>query len=194
MDSIDKSYMLNSKSFSNIPDKDSIFTLKLLSLPISQNEILGIGVCNKFLIISNKKNEVFRWIFDQDDSLRTAHSIPLPDKSRGQVTKFYIDNKGNHTIFKHNSYYFYFNIQSQKIKQIHKLNDVSVESVAFDETAGENSTNTILIGTDKGKIYGYQIDYDARTDKVTEKMTELIKLKQEKIIYGLSVSFYINLV
>lgn len=170
--------------------EDPIFKLKSLSLQIIYNDILGIGVSNKFLLISNKKNEVFRWIFDKDTSIRNTYSIPLPEKERGASTKFFCDQSGNHTIFKHNRYFFYFNIQSEKIKLLTKFSDINIESVAFDESASEQSTNTILIGSDKGKIYGYQIDYDVKNDKITEKITEFIKLKNDSAIQGIAYETY----
>lgn len=171
----------------NLKEETNLFSFFPMGLSIPNNEILSMGVCSKFLIISNKLNKVFRWIYDQDDSLRTAYSIPLPDKERGHFSRFFCQQKGYHTIFKHNRYYYYFNIHSNSIKLLHKLNDLIIESIAFNENAGEYSTDTILLGNDNGIIYGYQIDYDLKNEKVTEKITEFIKLKHRKPINGLAV-------
>ena len=181
----------DNSNFNDDPTTENIFNLKQLKLNIPNSEFTGIGICPKYMIFANRKNEIFRWIYDnKEDSLRNAYNIPLPEKERGLSTKFYCDQKGYHCIFKHNRYYFYFNFKSEKIKLLTKFNDINIESIAFDESNSESSTNTILIGTDKGRIYGYQLDYDIRTDKVTEKITEYIKLKSEKSIYGIAFETY----
>jgi hypothetical protein len=174
-----------------------IFNLKQLSLSMLQNEVLAIGVSNNYLMLSNKKNEIYRWIFNYEDSLKIPYTIPIPDKEKGYQSKFFCDQRSYHTIIKQNRYYYYFNSKTSKIKQLVKLNDVNVESVAWDETSGSEFGNSLLLGTDKGKIFNYQFEFDVKTDKIiNEKLTELIQLKQERIIYGIAVSIlfsFINL-
>lgn len=172
--------------------KSDIFIKENVSPSVLQNDFLGIGVTSKFMLIANKKNELFCWIFDQDESLRTAIQIPLPEKEKGYQAIFYTDKNSLHSIFKYNRYYFYFNTRAGKVKLLNKLNDLNVESIAFDNNANDACTNTILIGTDKGKIYGLYLEYDFKNDKiVSDKLTELIQLKYERRICGLSVSLFL---
>lgn len=169
-------------------DYQDIFFLKTLNLPIPQNDILAISVSSQYLLVTNKRSELYRWVFDQDDSLKQPFNLPLPEKEKGFFSKIFCDLKSYHSIIRYNKHYFYFNTRSQKLKQLTRLSDISVESVAFDETAMDSSPNTLLLGTDKGRIYSFSFDYDFKLDKVVnEKLTELIQLK-EKTIYGLSVS------
>jgi len=166
-----------------------IFNLKQLSLSMLQNEILAIGVSSDYLMLTNKKNEIYRWVFKNEDSLKIPHNIPILFKEKGCQSKIFCDQRSYHTIIKQNRYYYYFNSKTSKIKQLVKLNEVNVESLAWDETSGEFG-NSLLLGTDKGKIYNYQFEFDVKTDKIiNEKLTELIQLKQERIIYGIAVSF-----
>ena len=94
------------------------------------------------MLFSNKKNEIFRWIFNEEESLNNAYSIPLQEKERGYFTKFFCENKGNHTIFKHNKSVFYFHLKASKIKELFKLREINVESIAFDERASDTSNST----------------------------------------------------
>ena len=173
-------------------DNDEIFRFNSLNLTILQNnEILGIGVSSKYLLLTNKKNEMFCWFNGNDDSLRTPIQIPLLEKEKGYFTKFYCDEKGHNTIFKHNKFYYYFNTRAMKIKQLTKLNDLMIESVAFDINAGDSSTGTILLGTDRGKIFTFSIDFDFKNDKlINEKLVEMITIKNEKKISGIAVIFF----
>lgn len=170
-------------------DYQDIFVLKTLSLPIINNEILAIGVSSQCLFITTKKNELYRWVYNQDDSLKTAYNFPFAEKEKAYYSKIFCDFKSNHAIVKQNTKYYYFNSKYLKLKLLTKLSDINVESIAFDETAGENSPNTLLIGTDKGKIFSYNLEYDNKLDKITsEKLVELIQLKHEKTINGIAVS------
>jgi hypothetical protein len=105
--------------------------------------VLGIGVSQQFLIMSNKKNEVFRWTYD-DESLRHAYSIPMQEREKGVFTKFFCEPRGYHTLFKHNKNLYYFHIRSNKIKELFKLKEINVESIGWDERCSELSTNVIL--------------------------------------------------
>ena len=91
-----------------------LFNLKSISLPVNQSDILSLGSSQQFLMFSNKKNEVFRWVFNEEDSLKQAYNIPLQDKEKGVFTKFFCEPRGNHTIFRHNKGIFYFNIRIAK--------------------------------------------------------------------------------
>ena len=142
-----------------------LFNLKSISLPVNQSEILSIGVSQQYLILSNKKNEVFRWVFNDDESLKQAYNIPLLEKEKGVFSKFFCEPRGNHTIIRHNKGVYYFNIRSSKIKELFKLKEISVESIGWDERNNSDSTTSqILIGSDNGNIYSYQIDYDIKQD------------------------------
>lgn len=167
-----------------------LFNLKSISLPVNQSEILSIGVSQQYLILSNKKNEVFRWVFNDDESLKQAYNIPLLEKEKGVFSKFFCEPRGNHTIIRHNKGVYYFNIRSSKIKELFKLKEISVESIGWDERNNSDSTTSqILIGSDNGNIYSYQIDYDIKQDTLKEKMTHLIQLKQGTI-YGIGFETY----
>jgi hypothetical protein len=167
-----------------------LFNMKSISLPINQSDILSFGSSQQFLMFSNKKNEVIRWVFSEEDSLKQAYSIPLQDKEKGVFTKFFCEPRGNHTIFRHNKGVYYFNIRSSKIKELFKLREVVVESIGWDEkNNSESTTREILIGADNGNIFSYQIDYDIKSDTIKEKMTHLISLKPGTI-YGIGFETY----
>ena len=162
-----------------------LFVLKSIPLNILQHEMLAIGVSQQCLVLSNKKNEVFRWVFTDNDSLNQAYNIPMQEKEKGVFTKFFCEPRGNHTIFRHNKNVYYFNIRSNKIKELFKLREVPVESIGWDErNTSESTTNQILIGSDNGNIYSYQVDYDLKLDTIKEKLTSLIQLKPGTI-YGI---------
>jgi hypothetical protein len=123
--------------------------MKVISLPFIQNEskkkfskhiVLAMGVSEQFLIVSNKKNEIYRWTYD-NESVRQAYNIPMADKVKGVFTRFFCEPKGYHTIFRHNTSVYYFHIKSQKIKELFKLKEILVESIGWDEHNGEHSTN-----------------------------------------------------
>lgn len=123
-----------------------VFNLKSVSLPSLQNDILAIGVSQQFLMFSNKKSEVFRWIYNDDESLKQAYNIPMQEKERGVFSKFFCEPKGNHTIFRHNKNMFYFNIRSNRIKELFKLKEFTVESIGWDEkSTNEFNTNVNII-------------------------------------------------
>lgn len=170
-------------------DYQDIFLLKSLMLPITQSEILSIGSSSNYLLIVNRKNELFKWVFDQEDSLKTPFVLPLIEKEKGYNAKIFCDNKSCHSIIRYNKSYVYFNSKFNKTKLLPKLADLTILSIAFDEKALENSPNNILLGTDKGRIFSYSFLYDIKGDRiVNEILVELIQLKQEKPIYGLAVS------
>jgi hypothetical protein len=124
-----------------------------MTLPYISNEcklpykkdIAAIGFCQKFLIFSNKKNEIFRWIFDDPESTKQLFQIP-PVIEKLYVSKIFCDSKGHHTIiFLSNSQVklsFYLHIRSNKLKELQKLKDIQIESIAFDDSKStESSTN-----------------------------------------------------
>jgi hypothetical protein len=121
---------------------NDIFTLKNINIPVLQNEVLAIAITQQFLMISNRKNEIIRWIFSEDESLKQAYNIPMQEKEKAVWTKFFCEPKGNHTIFKHNNNMYYFNIRSTKIKELFKLKEIKVESIGWDEkNMNEFNTN-----------------------------------------------------
>lgn len=68
------------------------------------------------------------------------------DREKGTYTKFFCEPKGNHTIFKHNKNFYYFNIKSNKIKELLKLNkDIGLESIGWDDKSTEATTNVHLL-------------------------------------------------
>lgn len=96
-------------------------------------------------MFSNKKNEIFRWIFEDPESTKQVFQLP-PVIEKLYVSKIFCENKGNHTIiFLSNSQVkmsFYFNIRSNKFKELQKLKDIQIESVAFDDIkSNDYSTN-----------------------------------------------------
>jgi hypothetical protein len=106
--------------------------------------VLSVGLCQNYLIVSNKKNEIYRWIFSDYESIKNAYNIPLLEKEKATNTKFFCEPKGNHTIFKHNKNFYYFNIKSYKIKELTKLRDIGLKSIGWDDKSTENSTNVKL--------------------------------------------------
>lgn len=103
-----------------------------------------MGISEKFIMISNKKNEVYRWIFNNDESIKNSYTIPLQEREKGVFTKFFCEPNGNHTIIKHNKYMFYFNFESQKIKELYRLRDINIESIAWEDKSTINSTNVFF--------------------------------------------------
>lgn len=93
------------------------------------------------MILSNKKNEIFRWVFNDYESIKNAYSIPLMEREKGTYTKFFCEHRGHHCIFKHNKNFYYFNIRSSRIKELTKLKDLGLESIGWDDKSTENSTN-----------------------------------------------------
>jgi len=110
----------------------------MISLKI---KVLGIGFCQNYLIVSNKKNEIFRWVFNDSESIKNAYNIPIMEREKGTYTKFFCEPKGNHTIFKHNKNFYYFNIKSNKIRELSKLKDIGLESIGWDDKSTELTTN-----------------------------------------------------
>lgn len=105
-------------------------------------KVLAVGNSERFLIFSNKKNEVFRWIFNEDDSMNNAYNIPMQEKEKGVFTKFFCEPRGNHTIIKHNKNIYYFHLRSSKILPLLKLRDINVESIGWDEKAADTYLTT----------------------------------------------------
>src|SRR5690349_18821585 len=103
-----------------------------------------MGVSEQFLILSNKKNEIFRWTYD-NESAKQAYNIPMQEKEKGIMTKFFCEPKGYHTIFRHNRSVYYFHIKSTKIKELFRLKEIVVESIGWDEECGEHSTNVRVV-------------------------------------------------
>lgn len=105
-----------------------------------------MGICQKFLIFANKKNEIFRWIFDDLESTKQVYQLPpVPEKLL--VSKIFCDQKGHHTIiYLSNSQVkmcFYFHHRAQKFKELQKLKDLQIESLSFDEAKSTEYTTSV---------------------------------------------------
>lgn len=109
-------------------------------------DVSAMGVCQKFLIFSNKKNEIFRWIFDDPESTKQVYPLPAVIEKLF-ISKIFCDSKGNHTIiFLSNAQVkmsFYFHFKSQKFKELQKLKDIQIESLAFDEVKSNEYTTNV---------------------------------------------------
>ena len=105
-----------------------------------------LSVSSKFLLFTNKKNEIFRYIIDDEDSLRQAFIIPSIDKL--QISKIFSDFKGNHSIiglqYLQIKVNYYFNHKTNKFKELPKLKDNLIETIAWDENSTELSSNVIF--------------------------------------------------
>ena len=106
--------------------------------------VLAIGVSQQFLILSNKKNEIYRWCYDSE-SQRQAYSVPMQEKEKGIFSKFFCEPQGYHTIFRHNRSIYYFHLKSTKIKELFKLKEIVVESIGWDEKCPEHTTNVNIL-------------------------------------------------
>ena len=106
-------------------------------------DYIAIAVCEPYLMMANRKCEIYRWFFK--DSLNYATLIPNSEKAA--VNKIFINQKGYHAIItlsnKDNKFGYYFNIKSQKIKELFKIKElgISIESIAWDEKCSDASTN-----------------------------------------------------
>jgi hypothetical protein len=105
--------------------------------------ISSLSVSSRFLIFSNKKNEIFRYIFNDEESLQQAFIIPNID--RFQIYRIFSDFKGNHTIitlqYLQTRVNYYFNHKTLKFRECSKLKDVCIEVIAWDDNSSELSTN-----------------------------------------------------
>ncbi len=154
------------------------------------------------MILANKSREIFRWVFNDDSSLKYGYTIPITEP-KAKVNKIFCSNNGYHTIItvegKENYFAFYLNSRSNKIRELFKVKDqnILIECVGWDERCNEFSTNVttyfniillqpILLGTDKGSIHSLQIDYDLKSDNIKEKLSLLLALKNGNI-YGIGV-------
>ena len=100
-------------------------------------------------MFSNKKNEIYRWIFEDPESTKQVFPIP-PVLEKLQVSKIFCESKGYHSIIflssAQNKLSYYFHLKSQKFKELNKLKDVHIESLAFDESKStEFSTNVYFL-------------------------------------------------
>lgn len=109
--------------------------------------VAAIGVCSKFLIFSNKKNEIYRWMFEDPESTKQIYPLPAVIEKL-YVSKIYCDNNGYHSIiFLSNSQVkmsFYFHLKSQKFKELSKLKDIQIESLSFDEVKSTEFTTNVI--------------------------------------------------
>jgi len=98
-------------------------------------------------MMANKKSEIYRWFFKERDSLKYAFLIPNTEKA--SVNKIFVSQKGYHAIIslsnKDTKFGYYFNIKSQKIKELFKIKEfgIAIESIAWDEKCSDTSTNVI---------------------------------------------------
>jgi len=94
-------------------------------------------------MFSNKKNEIFRYIYNDEDSLRQAFIIPGID--RFKINKIFSDHKGNHSIISLQLFQsktnFYFNHKLNKFKECNRMKDLIIEEISWDENTSEFSTN-----------------------------------------------------
>ena len=107
---------------------------------------MAIGISYEFLLIANKKNQIYRWIFRDPESTKQMFPIPFSSPERINVSKIFCDSKGLHSIiFLSNAstrISYYFHIKTQKFKELTKLKDINVESIAWDDTySTDYSTN-----------------------------------------------------
>ena len=97
-------------------------------------------------MLATKQREIWRWVFNDDASLKNSYSLPI-NESKAHVNKIFSDNKGHHNIItvegKENYFAFYLNYKSNKIRELFKIKDINVliESVGWDERCSDNSTN-----------------------------------------------------
>ena len=58
-----------------IENYSDVFITRQISQLIPAGEVLGIGLCQNYLIVSNRKNEIFRWVFNDYESIKNAYNI-----------------------------------------------------------------------------------------------------------------------
>lgn len=193
--SANKSSSQITKNENETESMPSIFELKSADLKLPSMDIIGFGVSSKYLLISNKKNEIYKCPFNTQEEPTKINFI-LADKDRTPSIVFFCDTKGIHTIIKYigkKTNYFYLNSNSTKTKlltALSKSENVDITAISFNEEANEDSTRLLILGSLRGRLYGYQID-DINGDKITERpLVELLRLKNDNTVYGISVRFY----
>lgn len=188
------------QSTKNEPENEapssSIFQLiKSVDNRLTSSDILGFGISSKYLLVSTKKNEIYKYPFNtQEDPVKI--NFIVAEKDRSQSIMFFCDTKGMHTIIKYmgkKTNYFYLNSSSTKTKLLSSLSkneNLDISAICFNEDASEESTRLIILGSAKGRLYGFQLD-EISGDKLVEKPpVELLRLKNDNTVSGISVRFY----
>lgn len=175
------------------PYKEPAFSDNASLESLKNLEVAGLCVSKRFITIVSTRYEVLKYMFEEQELIK-VRVLPLGDTPSIESCTIFGDLKGYHCIIKINLYYFYVNLKHSFVKILAKLSDCNFTSVAFNETNSTyNSSGLILLGSSQGVIYGYSIDYDHNTSKLTEKdPQELLKLKTANPIFGIAVSPIIN--
>lgn len=134
-------------------------------------------------------------IFQYDQKKKSNTPVELPKKVTSQdekVVKLFQDPTGLHIIVSTNAgenYYLEGGVASKKPKQLTKLRQIFIESIAWNpfyaskESADANTTHAILIGTNKGVLY------EAEIESQNEDMIRAIK---KQVPWGGTIEKYVK--
>jgi hypothetical protein len=98
------------------------------------------------LLIATKKNEIFKYIYDDANSLRQSYQVP---NEKAQIYKVFVDQKGHHIFitmqYQTSKLNYYCNNKTLKFKELTKLKDFAIESIAFDDNKSTEFSTDVLI-------------------------------------------------
>ncbi|KAN0042926.1 hypothetical protein ACTA71_010558 [Dictyostelium dimigraforme] len=125
--------------------EDRIFELE--KIDYNKDGITSIIVCNGKMAMTTRNNYIIR--------LDLADSIPYEIKMNSDIYKIFCDPTGNHMVIcmtNEEIYYLHSQSTTRKPKQL-KIKVDLIESIAWDPAGDKNNVQTILIGSNKGRVY-----------------------------------------
>ncbi|CAF1037381.1 unnamed protein product [Brachionus calyciflorus] len=130
----------------NPVDNEDIFKSQKIQINIQDKTIDQFEKCGGLIAILFKPCTI-RLLHPE---LKTDETIEYPDV----INKFFLDKYGRHLLVatEKNEFYYYSKI-TKKIKSISKLKGNLVTAVGWNKNSTEKTTDSILVGTNKGLLF-----------------------------------------
>ncbi len=93
------------------------------------------------------------------------------------ISRFYLDPTGKHLFLNtDNSEFYYYSKQAKKFKLLNKLRGQYVSAIGWNKNSTEHSTDSILIGTQRGNLYELCINDDSSARVFNQAIDHNFKL------------------
>ncbi|KAJ1920861.1 tethering complex subunit [Tieghemiomyces parasiticus] len=153
----------------------SIFSLDRVQFDLS-TRLVCASVSNNVLVLALENNHVLRIDLQQASAI---DNVELPRKAaEARVRRVFCDPTGRHVLISTEQGENYYLFEAwQKPKLLSKLKNLMVESVAWNKAAvksSRNSTLSILLGTQDGRIFETEIEPTEEFFRREEKYLRLI--------------------
>ena len=169
-------------------EENAGFMLKCIDLktPV-KNEYVAFAIGKACFVAGTKRNSLVRKKLGESEDMDV---IQIPTKTECCITKLFMDPSGLHCIILTTKLdHFYLNYGSNKVFPLPKLKGIDVTSIAFSSELSAITTNEMLIGTKKGKLFNYVLELE-ETELFESEAVEVFELPNKSTIYGLAYEKY----